>query len=484
MMGRPAGAIGAVLAAADRVYQAHDWATALEVYRRLATMLPATLTSEALALAIAHCRIELAPDDALDTVVPDAPPLPESERRDVTISRIRFRARALCQAGAYARAARLLRHVAHYDAPIADTYRASIDAGLTAPDGFAGTPGGTPPFLAAEGLTDAAVAAARRTADGKRLLLVFRREVFDIPERAHEPVDLFRRSAERFGFTVRHLPSHAMPADGAASLADAIADFRPDLIVYDELFATDASARDPALAERLEAVLAAARRDRGVKVVNYFLDLWRVPAAVAFRGLGHAVDLIAHCHPGALGRGSAVENQAVYCYMLPIALPAPTVPAASIARACFAGSVYDASIARLVWWAETACRGLALDFLETDHGAPRQRSDQAFANLFRSYQLSVNFTRRPSGVTILTGRTFQALVSGGTLLEEDSADSAYFLTPGEHYAPFVTLADLTALIDRMLGDPARCARQAEAGQRWAMRHFSGDWFWAGLLRRL
>jgi glycosyl transferase family 1 len=75
-------------------------------------------------------------------------------------------------------------------------------------------------------------------------------------------------------------------------------------------------------------------------------------------------------------------------------------------------------------------------------------------------------------------------LSGGALLEQDSIDSAYFLTPGEHYEPFATIDDLSAQLDRLLGDPARCARLAAAGRAWVTRHFTGDYFWAGLIRRL
>lgn len=477
-----------LLQAGDRAYQQQDWRMARDFYRHVATLDPAAAPALALPLALGHCDIELAPGDALATTLPEAPPVAGGERLEVLTSRVRFRARQLCRDGDLVRAGHLLRFLARYDQPIADTFARSIDVGSTPPGGFAAATPGGPRFLA-DGLGQADVEAARRWAGGRRLLLFFRRMFFQIAARTHEPIDLFTSSAEALGFAVHHVNSHvtdpaADPMAPAIALEAAIRDVRPDLIVCDELFATDLASKDPALAARIETVLAGARRELGTRVVNYFIDVWRVPTEIAFRGLGTAIDLVGHMHPAAIGRGSPAESRAEFCYMVPTVLPAPQVPAATIPRACFAGSVYESSIGRLVWWTETARRGLALDFLETDHGAPAQRSDQAFADLFHAYRLSVNFTRRPTGTTIMTGRTFQVMLSGGTLLEEDSVDTAHFFTPGEHYRPFLTLDDLAALIDRMLGDPAGCTRMAEAGHRWATRYFTGDYFWAEMIRRL
>ncbi|MEJ0070147.1 MAG: glycosyltransferase [Pseudomonadota bacterium] len=50
--------------------------------------------------------------------------------------------------------------------------------------------------------------------------------------------------------------------------------------------------------------------------------------------------------------------------------------------------------------------------------------------------------------------------------------------------PFESLDDLAALIPELLVDGERRARIRAAGQRWVQTYFTGDYFWAGLLRQL
>jgi hypothetical protein len=478
-------ALHLIVTAGDRAYQAGDWSSALGFYRNAVDLDPGSATGHGLALAIGHCEIELAGADTLATMAPPPPSAADGERAQIIISRLRFRARELCQRGDHDRAARLLRFFSVCDPPIADAYAGAIDA-----DGNAGRPpqrgSSSPAFLV--GIDPADVAAMRRVARGRRLMLVFRRTFAGNPARQYQLVDMYLRTAARFGFSTRHVDSLFAgrtpdPVAAVARLAAEIEAFRPDVILYEGLFDPGIAAGYAAVEARVADVLAAAR-GRGARVVNCFADVWRVPHDQLFQGLGSCVDLVTHCHPTILGRGTREQNEAVFCFMPPIELPAPTVAAGTIARAGFVGSIADFNISRLVWWAEAARRGLPLDFLETDHMAATQRPDQAFADLLRAYRLTVNFTRRSSGVPIITGRTVQTLLAGGVLLEEATRDSAYFLQPGVHYLEFTTLDDLARLIDRMLADPAGCARLAEAGRRWATTYFTGDHFWTGLLRQL
>src|SRR5260221_9290663 len=125
-----------------------------------------------------------------------------------------------------------------------------------------------------------------------------------------------------------------------------------------------------------------------------------------------------------------------------------------------------------------------MDMLLSDHAAAEPRSDQDYADLLHVYLASVNFTRRLSGIRIATGRSFEVPLCGGVLLEEDSIDTAYFMAPGEHYVPFDNLAELSAALIALLGDPDRRSQIAVSGHDWVHRYFTGDQFWAGLLKRL
>jgi hypothetical protein len=210
-----------------------------------------------------------------------------------------------------------------------------------------------------------------------------------------------------------------------------------------------------------------------------------IPADALLRGLGHVVDLVQHCHPLGLDRPDPPDRSQVFCYPIPLELPPATGgTAGSIARACFVGSVNYVNASRLVWWAESAGSATPLDFFENDVGDGQGRPVEQYAQLLRDYQIVVNYTRRAGGPKILTGRAIEAALAGSMLLEENSVDTAYFFTPGVHYLPFETWADLAELVPWLLGNPEYRQRLARAAHAWATRYFTGDWYWAGLLDRL
>ncbi len=262
--------------------------------------------------------------------------------------------------------------------------------------------------------------------------------------------------------------------------------FRPDLIWWDELFLSGVSA-EPAYREAVAELLEDVRRRLGVKVIKYYPDVWYVAMHMPedlYGGLGRCYDLINHCHPAILDRGTDAERSAVFCYPAPAAVEPPTAEAGTISRACFIGSIHPGGMPRIVWWAESARAGLPLDFIETVHDNTVQLTDLEYANVLRSYQLSTTLTMRGTGARIFTLRVLEVPLAGGVLLEEHSVDTRYFMKPGIHYAAFETVPDLAALIPELLADAPRRARMAAASKAWVERYYTGDCYWAGILAML
>ncbi|MBV8167814.1 MAG: glycosyltransferase family 1 protein, partial [Alphaproteobacteria bacterium] len=323
---------------------------------------------------------------------------------------------------------------------------------------------------------------------GLRVLLVVRRFYRDNPARQYQVVDNLMRSAASFGLVAREFSSWTPPpgvavADYAAALRAEIEAGAPQLIVFDDLLERGLSV-DPTVGPQIAALVVDVRRRLGIPIVKMLADGWIVPADRFHRGLGEHYDLLNHCHPAARGHGGAAERAATFCFPFPFAQPTPTAPTHGIARACFVGTVNAECPGRLAWWAEAVRAGVPLDVFLADHGGAVQRSDLDYVNLLHGYQLSVNLTRRHTGIRILTGRSIETPLSGGLLLEEDSEDTRYFLTPGTHYEPFDTLGQLVARVPELLAEPAHCRKVAAAGEAWVKRWFSGDCFWAGVLDRL
>lgn len=478
-------AVAQLATRADQAYLAREWSTALNLQRVIGTTHPQVAAELRFALTEAHCAIELADANALAALAHDAGPPVGTEREAQLVQLIRARVHECCRAGDLVRASCLLRLVAPLDPAIGGAYAGDL---LTRRS--TSTIETEPRFLTDHGVADWSIEAAKQRHRGKRVLLVRRNAFGDNPARRHETNDNVTRTGTSFGLTVREFSSFAPPGAAADryadNLHDVIEDFRPDLVFYDELFLSGASAL-PGPAEAIGHVLETARRERGVRVVKSYTDGWYVVAHgpdSVFAQLGRCYDVVHHCHPGMLERGSAAERAAVFCYPFPTVWPTPTVAAAGVPRAGFVGGIHPGSIARLAWWAEAARAGVPLDFIEARHDVAEQRSDLDYINLLRRYAVSVNFTLRPTGARILTARTLEVPLAGGVLVEEDNQDTRYFLRAGIDFVPFETMPDLAALLPALLADAARRRALAAAAHDWVTRYFTGDYFWTGLLGRL
>lgn len=472
---------------ANRYYEAGEWATALALYDTILERNPPIANKHALPLAIAHCRIELAEPQALGTLALPAIVVTGEQPETMRVMSVEHRIAALNDRGEFARASRLLRVVAGLEPRIAETYRVAVDPGLT---GCAGLPASAaePAFVRACGVSEPAIEALRRRHHGMRALLVTHHYA---TTRRHEIADNLVRSAIGFGFDVRE---EAVPIPGAVDAAQylaaferRLAEFAPALVVFEELVLRGMSEDGDRLADGLRAILRTARGRFGTRVVRCDADAW-YPTAVApdqlYGGLGDYLDLVQHHHAALLGDLPAGLRDSVFLCPFPTIQPALDGAPAAVARGCFVGAIHGAAISRLVWWTESGARGLPIDFRVNTRTREEAMSDLDYVRLLSSHRFALNFTRRATGARTLTARTIEVPMCGGLLVEENSADTPYFLAPGVHYAPFETLDDLAAVADALLSDDRRRRRMAADAHAWVSRYFGGDYFWGGMLARL
>lgn len=472
-------------ALADRLYrEGRDWAGALAAWERLGAAVPMTLERQ---LGTTHCRIELASSDALETIQAPGPAAPSDGRRDDYVALIRSRVYALIVAADWPRAGQLTRLLATVDAHLQHVYATAIrpaagtGAALPEPPGL-GTP---PPHQQDEPLAEVDVMRLLARHAGARVLFVARHAHGARPGILHDITFHLRASAAAQGLAVDGIES-APAADALADfperLRDAIARFRPDVIVCDDLGASGASAA-PAIAAAVGAALADARAG-GAKLLAYYCDGWYPTVPPLMSALAERVDLFQVCHMSVLSRLSTAAAVKTQWYPFPCTdtrQPA-VLDQARLARACIVGRINGLNESRLVWWTEIARSGLPVDLHPTLLGAERTAED--YAALLARYAVGLNFTTRTSGTRIMTGRSLEIPCSGTVLLEEACDDTASFLRPFEHYVPFRTLAELGGRLTALLADPARCGRIAAAGQAAIRQWYDGRHFWARSLRQL
>src|SRR5258708_135329 len=290
----------ALIAAADRLYQARDWAAALDHYRRLETLAPALAAQRSVSVIVGHCRIELDDSAALDNGTVTGG-FGTSERDLQLVTELRVRLLELCYAGDFVRAARLLRWLAHFDLSIKTSYERALTWERSSCCGLLDTASAPadPPFVRGLALSDAEVAVVKQRHRGARLLLVSERFFVD-PARQHDLADNLARAARGFGFEVREINSHALEpgatVDGwAADLQREIIAFRPQVLFFTNLYNAGLSRASDAVIEQVATVLEQVRELLDVRVVRSLPDAWHTLIhgdAQFFRGLGRSVDLL------------------------------------------------------------------------------------------------------------------------------------------------------------------------------------------------
>ena len=468
-------------AEARRLYrEQRDWNAALAFWQAREAAASPTAESRA---AIAHCLIELgrvAPGPAGAI----APALAAGPAPEPSVALIRARAYECLGAGDAERAAQLTRLLAALDPRMRRVYEGAI-LSPGAPDEFPEVAGGPPLRFQRDRpgeVDDVAVLARQR---GRRVLLAIRQ--YRHTGRSLYLADFYRHfadSARGLGIETVALESHP-PAAAAAEVPDALraalADV--DVAIVDDALASGASA-DPTVGPAILAVLEDAQRARGTKLVFTYPDSWHDALAPVVGAAARTADLIHVSHPGVLRRVSPRFTAKLWCYPPPIADPRGPDPAPvpRQLRASIAGRINWSNEARLAWWCEIARSGLPVDLHPTVYG--HERSPVEYADLLSAYAVTINVTARANEIGILTGRTVEALLHDSLLLEQQSADTDYFLRPFEHYVPFSTLTELIARMRRVLDDAPLRERITRAGAAWARRYFSGAQFWARLFAML
>jgi hypothetical protein len=463
-----------------------DWRTALALWRAVAATGTATIEA---AFAIAHCRIELAEPDELRTIAIADAPTASTGWLEAYAHLVRTRAFHWLTAQDPVRAAQLTRLLAVADPHLAEIYRdAVLPSAVRAPTVVTPAASAAPlPFQRALPLDDDDVETVLARHRGRRVMLLVPDYLEVGGQRVELDIHRVLRDVATLGMAVTVVNNYTVPPAEwprfAELLGARIAAFRPDILIYQEMLLWGVSA-DPQVQPGLLDVLDAARRDFDTRVVFTYPDAWYDGMESLLESALELCDVFHVTHPAMLQRVSPALAAKMWCAFYPMVDPRepPAAPVEQVARAAFVGSINWVNTSRLVWWTEIARAGLPVDLYPTTSAI--QRTPAQYADLLARYAIGLSFTTRTNGRRILTGRAAETPFYGSLLLEEESADTAYFMRPFEHFVPFTNLAELAARLEELLADPGLRHRIAGAGHAWTRRHFGTRPFWARLLRKL
>lgn len=469
------------MVAQQTYFDLQAWAAALQLWRTRAELGPPNIETQ---LALAHCRVEIASAAELADIAIPNPTTASNGNRDLHLHVMRCRAYELLQAGDAPRAAQIMRLVAAADPHLRRIYDEAILASGSTASADMPQPvdlEGKLPFQSAFDLDEPAAHAVIARHRHRRVLFAMRSG--DAPSKADVPRNL-TNSLSALG--IKWTGLNGMPGTDARDrlvddLRAGLAEARPDVVVYDDMFVSG-PAGESGTWERILEVLDAARRAHGTKLVYTHPDAWYDGMDELYNAAFNLGDLFHMPHPALLRRLSPAAAERVFCHPYPVSDPpgAPTAPRRRL-HGSFVGSLNWTTPSRLAWCAEIANADLPVDIhLSTAHA----RSAAEYVELIGDYAIGVNFTARSNDTRILTQRTTEIPCFGSLLLEEDSADTPYFMRPFDHYVPFTTLAELRARLRQLIEEPELRGRITRSGTSWARRYFTGLHFWAGALHRL
>ncbi len=261
--------------------------------------------------------------------------------------------------------------------------------------------------------------------------------------------------------------------EGCRAIAGFCLREQPDVLILDDHILMVANA------QKARDSLIAALRQRlpSLKTVAVHLDAWLLPPA-SLKASAGSFDLF---WLGG-GAGMPVWEEPVFrgrIFNMPLphagnfAAPAGPLPE----HMSFQGAFEAYNWHRICWWTAARQRQLPIGWqvsAHTDDGLSALDSYAAYMRRIAAAGISLNFSMRPDLSKIVTGRVWEALVSGALLVTENCADMDRYLISGEHYLGFSTLPELASIARFLVEYPKQAETVRRQGHAFVREHYNDD----------
>lgn len=142
----------------------------------------------------------------------------------------------------------------------------------------------------------------------------------------------------------------------------------------------------------------------------------------------------------------------------------------------FTGSVMGYNFNRIYWILELFSRSIPVKIYLTepsiDDGLGVEESLTNYAMLLASTNASVNFTTRPGGDRIMTGRSSEVISLARLLLQESCPVFNCYYVEGEHFFEFTNFEGLVSLIDFLKSHPKTAQLVCKNGHDFYLSRYS------------
>lgn len=321
---------------------------------------------------------------------------------------------------------------------------------------------------------------------GRRVLFVMRQFFFAHGSREHELQQNFCVTAERAGLEVAFVPwdpivchaaYDAVAKQGALSeLGKAVREFRPDLVIVDNLCSQGQDAT--VSAAQLGTALAEWRRAHGFRLVAFYPDVWDKSSRDGARYAALVADVLWHPFAGNTAHWTQEQHAKELCTLAPF--NAEHFPECEKdLGATFIGSSAGVSYLRALWLLAIESYGVPVSVTLTTpihgHGTTLEYAD--YARLLCKSRMTLQFSARNHEARIAGGRVSEALLARALLLDEANPDSPQCLIPYLHYIPFESMQDLIAALTYFETHPDERERVAAAGAAFIRKVYDPTRIW-------
>ena len=145
----------------------------------------------------------------------------------------------------------------------------------------------------------------------------------------------------------------------------------------------------------------------------------------------------------------------------------------------FSGSVKGFNWHRAFWVAATNHLKLPVNVKITAHlqdGLPVLESFALYMQSLTESTCCLNFTMRPdiNHSRIVTGRSFEAILSGALLVQELTPDMHHFFVPGKHYLEFSSISELSAIVQFIRENREKAEEIRRCGYEFAKEQYNDE----------
>ncbi|HEY1720548.1 MAG TPA: glycosyltransferase [Magnetospirillaceae bacterium] len=246
---------------------------------------------------------------------------------------------------------------------------------------------------------------------------------------------------------------------------------KADILVLDDLYITSLQSL-PARA----AMIARLRQTLpNLKIAALHLDPWDIATEVLIE-TSRTVDAVWAQYPSMpVWEHPALSNKITF-------VPCPHagqsgVPVTPLSpRMAFVGGIFGYNWHRIFWLAGREYN-LPIDFIRSMHqsdGLSVVDSYILFMKRTEKVGVSLNFSMRPNLARIVTGRSFETILAGALLVQEETPDLDYYFVSGEHYLSFTTVPELRAIGKFLTEKPADAEAIRREGNAFARARYSDE----------